>query len=76
MHDHKRKAAPAPVQSLVFIDHVWKAIESVRERFEHEQDQALRKQNLEDARWSLAQRDAADQIKREIEWWIARQTHE
>ena len=57
---------------LVFLDDVLAAIANVRERVQREQDQALLKQSLENARWALAQRDCCDQIEREIQWTAAR----
>ena len=57
---------------LIFLEDVLAAIANVRERVQREQDQALLKQSLENARWALAQRDCCDQIEREIQWTAAR----
>lgn len=60
------------ITNLIFLDDVTAAIEHVRERCLREQDQALLNRNLEDARWSLAQRDACNRVEREILWLVER----
>lgn len=72
MRTHREKLQRRPITHLIFIEDVIAGVGRVRDRCIREQDQALLNHNLENARWSLAQRDACERIEREIRWLAER----